>query len=313
MENSVPVIEKPRLGYVKEEKIERAVMALKKYIKRKAAAKDATNEKPKSLLEAGEPESSSLEKCPIFVEVVFKNIPENSKTYIHNIVLPYHWRKNLAPEDYNIAIFVPHKKPETEAQKIQFARDRDLDIENTHSYYKDIFEIRLTPENRERISRIITSKELATEFNKFEKIDKLSKTYELFLADKKLMSNKFNALPRRLGRRFWVRERKLPLMIKLSARNLNERFEKVMSTEPFYVVGRSSTERIQVGMNNQKTMQIVRNIQAFLIRLYNLYGDKVRFIKLRANKGLSLPMFADLDISNVSKPLVPGKRSSSKA
>lgn len=287
-------LEKPKENYLTAAKLEQGVIALKRYIKKKAAK--VADDKPKSLLEAGQDDPEGVSK--VFVEVVFKDIPKNYKTYIHNIVLPFHWRQNLAAEDYNIAIFVPHKKPETEAQKIQFARDRELDIDNTHSHYKELFESRMTAANREKVSRIITSKELATEFNTYDKLDKLVKTYDLFLGDKKLMSNKFNALPRRLGRRFWVREKKVPLMIKLSAKNVNERFEKVMSTEPFYVLGRTATERIHIGATDQKTVQIVRNIQAFLNRLYNLYGDKVRFIKLRTNRGLSLPIFADLNCDN---------------
>lgn len=274
-------------NYLDQNQVKRGVLALKKYVKRRA--REAKPGGKKNLLEAGEDEH-----LKVVAEVVFKNIPSNSRTYIHNVVLPHHWRLQLEPEDYNIAVFVKHKKPKTEAQKIQFQRDRELDIDNTHDHYRSLFAEKLEEPMRARISRIITSKELATEFNTFQKIDRLSKTYDLFLGDKRLMCNKMNALPRRLGRRFWVREKKVPLIVKLEAPDLNQRFKRALSSEQLYVVGNSSTVRIQLGDINQKAKEIVENIETFLAKLNKLYGDQVRFIRLRSNKGLALPLYADL-------------------
>lgn len=287
-------IELPESGYLNEDQVKRSVLALKKYIKKSKALKLSRAQR-KNLLEAGEKDPSGLAK--VNVEVVFKNIPSNSRTYIHNVILPHHWRLELEPEDYDIAVFVKHRRPETEAQKIQFTKDRDLDIENTHSYYQDLFKEKLGESLSSRISRIITTKELATEFNTFQKLDRLSKTYDLFLSDKQLMANKMNSLPRRLGRRFWVREKKVPLMVNLNSASLSERFRRVLSTEQFYVIGRSSTERIQVGMINQPDGDIVENIQVFLRKLHDLYGDNIRFIRLRTNWGIALPLYADLSTS----------------
>lgn len=284
--------EQPDPGYLSQEQIEAGVSSLKTYILKSKAIK-LSNTQRKNLLEAGEDNAISFAK--VFVEVVFKNIPSNSKTYIHNVLLPNHWRvEKLKPEDYNIAVFVKHCKPKTEAEKIQFSKDRDLDIDNTHSHYQKLFEEKLDDNIRSRISRIITTKELATEFNTFQKLDRLSKTYDLFLSDKPLMANKMNSLPRRLGRRFWVREKKVPLMLNLQAKNLQDQFTRVLAIEPFYVMGVSSTESIQIGMINQSDEDLVENMKAFLDKLYNLYGDNVRFIKLRTEWGLSLPLFADL-------------------
>lgn len=293
-QNSAPSddVELPQIGYLDESQLESGVLALKKYIKKSKALK-LSCAKRKNLLEAGDKDPSGLTK--VIVEVVFKNIPSNSRTYIHNVFLPHHWRLKLEPEDYDIAIFVRHRRPETEAQKIQFSKDREVDIENTHSYYQELFQGKLDESIRSRISRIITTKELATEFNTFQKLDRLSKTYDLFLSDKQLMANKMNSLPRRLGRRFWVREKKVPLMVKLSARNLNERFNRVLSTEPFYVLGRSSTEKIQLGVMSQPDEELVENMKVFLKKLYDLYGDNVRFIRLRTNWGIALPLYADLN------------------
>lgn len=280
--------DKPAQGYLKATQIKKDLLALKKYV---ALQPSMEKKKKKSLLEAGD---DSKQKAKLIAEVVFKNIPSNQKTYIHNVVLPHHWRLELEPENYNVAVFVPHKKPTTEAQKIQFDKDRDLDIEHTHEHYQKLFTEKLDEQTRARISRIITSKELATEFSTFQKIDKLSKTYDLFLGDKKLMCNKMNALPRRLGRRFWVREKKVPLIVKLNAPDLADRFKKAMSTEPFYVVGISSTEKLQLGHFGQKIDELVANVKAFLEKLYQLYGDQVRFIRLRSNSGLAFPIYADL-------------------
>lgn len=289
-----PEEERPEPGYLEEEQIRKGVISLKKYI-RKSKALKLSRVQRKNLLEAGEEDPSGLAK--VIFEVVFKNIPSNSRTYIHNVVLPHHWRMDLEPEDYNVALFVRHRRAETEAQKIQFNKDRDLDIDNTHNYYKDLFQERLNENLRSKISRIITTKELATEFNTFSKLDRLSKTYDLFLSDKQLMANKMNPLPRRLGRRFWVREKKVPLMVRLNAKNINERFEKVFNTEPFYVVGRTATERIHLGMINQANDDLVENISVFLKKLYDLYGDNVRFLRLRTNWGIALPLYADLSAS----------------
>lgn len=276
----------PEPGYITDDQLKAGVAAFKEYIKKLPCPKS------KDLLEVGSGSSAK-----VFVEIVFKNVPQNRKTYIHNILLPNHWRLNQEPEDCNIALFVRHRRPENEAQKIQFSKDRDLDIDNTHSYYKNLLEENLDTSVRSRISKIISVKELATEYNTFQKLDQLSKNYDLFLADKQLMANKMNPLPRRLGRRFWVRERKVPLMIKLNGKDLNKRFNKVLSTEPFYVLGSSSTERLQVGLVNQPVGDLFQNIKAFLKKLFDLYGDSVRFIRLKTDWGSALPLYADLSIT----------------
>lgn len=288
--------EQPEPGYIDDDQLKAGVSAFKEYIK-----KSPSPEK-RDLLEAG---SDSIAK--VVVEVVFKNVPKNRKTYIHNIVLPKHWRLNEEPEDCNIAIFVRHRRPENEAQKIQFKKDRDLDIDNTHSYYKKIFDENLDENLRLKISKIISIKELATEFNTFSKLDQLSKSYDLFLADKQLMANKMNPLPRRLGRRFWVRERKVPLMVKLNGKELNKRFEKVFKTEPFYVLGSSSTEKMQVGLLSQTAGDLSKNIKAFLTKLFDIYGDSVRFIRLKTDWGNALPLYADLSIT-CSKVIIPSDK-----
>lgn len=284
-------IQLPTPYYIDDDKIKEAVVALKEYIKRSKALKLSTDER-KNLLEAGAEDSTGLAK--VMMEVVFKNVPSNSKTYIHNVILPHHWRHKQEPEDMNVAIFVQHRRPNTEAEKIQFAKDRELDIENTHNYYLKLFDERLDKSLSSKISRIITTKELATEFNTFQKMDRLSKTYDLFLSDKQLMANKMNSLPRRLGRRFWVRERKIPLMVKLNSRRLDEHFHRAFSTEPFYVLGNSTTETIQLGIISQSDDELAENLKAFLKKLYDLYGDAVRFLRLRNTWGLGIPLFADL-------------------
>lgn len=286
-----PFEDEPSCGYLDNEQLDHAVKALKDYIKKSKALKLSCSQR-RSLLEAGQDDPIGISK--VIVEVVFKNIPDNSRTFIHKVILPHHWRLKAAPEDYNIAIFVRHRRPETEAQKIQFSRDRELDIENSHSYYKNLFEERLDEEMRSRISRIITIKELATEFNTSQKLDRLSKTYDFFLSDKQLMANKLNPLPRRLGRRFWVREKKVPVMVKLDSKNLNQRMQIALSNEPFYVRGISSTEKIQIGVLSQSNEELLDNLRVFLDKLYSLYEKDVRFIKLRTNWGLALPIYADL-------------------
>lgn len=283
-------IELPQPGYLDDCQLSQAILALTKYAKKNRLVKRKAK---KDLLEAGQNGQSSK----IFVEVVFKNIPSNSKTYIHNVVLPNHWRWTLEPEEYDIAVFVRHRRADNEAQKIQFSKDRDLDIDNTHTYYQKLFEEKLEEPIRSRISRIITTKEFATEFNTFQKLDRLSKTYDLFLSDKQLMANKMNSLPRRLGRRFWVRERKVPLMVRIDANNLNDRFKKALSTEPFYILGSSSTEKMQIGVIGQSKDDLVENLSSFLMRLYELYEDDVRIISLRTEFGSRIPIYADLSAS----------------
>lgn len=288
-------IEKPIPGFVDTKLLNRGVAALKECIKKNKSKKPSKDQR-KNLLEAGEKDPTGLAK--VFVEVVFKNIPSNSRTYIHTVKLPHHWRWIMEPEDCDIALFVRHRRADTEAQRIQFARDRDLDIENTHNYYENKLNEKLDDDVRAKISRIITTKELATEYNTFQKLDRLAKTFDLFLADKQLMANKMNPIPRRLGRRFWVREKKVPLMVKLKTDDLNQRFKDALSTEPFYVLGRTATEKLQIGILSQPNKDLVANLQAFLSKLYDLYGEGVRFLRLKTSKGISLPLYADLDSSS---------------
>lgn len=288
---SQPDSEQPEPGYLKFKQLKTGVSAIKEYA-RKSKLEGKPGDRKKNLLDAGDedPFGSSRVIC----EVVFKNIPDNTRTFIHNITLPYHWRLQQEPEDCQVAIFVRHRRGDTEAQRIQFARDRDLDIDNTHSYYKELFAKKLDEGLRSRISRIISTKELATEFNTFQKLDRLAKTYDLFLSDKQLMMNKMNPLPRRLGRRFWVREKKVPIMVKLDASNLKDRITNALSVEPFYVLGRSATEKLQIGLLSQDEDELVKNLEAFLKKLFQFYSNKVKFIRLRTDWGIAMPLYADL-------------------
>lgn len=301
-------LDEPSPGYLNNIQLKQGIRALKDYIKKSKALKLSCAQR-QNLLEAGQDDPVGMNK--VIVEIVFKNIPANSRTYIHKVVLPHHWRLQMEPEDSNIALFVRHRRPENEAQKIQFSRDRELDIDNTHSYYKDLFEEKLTEDMRNRISRIITTKELATEFNTFQKLDRLSKTYDIFLSDKQLMANKMNPVPRRLGRRFWVREKKIPIMVKLNSKNLNERMHTALSTEPFYVRGISSNERLQIGILSQHTDELVDNLRVFLDKLFSLYRENVRFIRIKTNWGLALPLYADLS-SACPRKTIPIRKSKQK-
>lgn len=301
-------LDQPSPGYLDNSQLKQGIKALKDYVKKSKALKLSCSQR-RNLLEAGQDDTTGMNK--VIVEVVFKNIPDNSRTYIHKIVLPHHWRFRMMPEDSNMALFVRHRRPETEAQKIQFSRDRELDIDNTHSYYKDLFEEKLDGDIRSRISRIITTKELATEFNTFKKLDQLSKAYEFFLSDKQLMANKMNPVPRRLGRRFWVREKKVPIMVKLNSKNLNQCMHKALSNEPFYVRGISSTEKLQVGILSQTDQEILENLRVFLDKLFSLYRENVRFIKLKTSWGLALPLYADLS-SSCPKRTIPKRKSKQK-
>ena len=287
--DSVP-FQMPNRGYLDDRQIRKAIKAIRDYMR---SAKLVKRERSltKDLLDS---DSDPCRLAPIFVEVVFKNIPANNKTYIHTVVLPHHWRLGLDPEDHEIALFVQHRRGDTEAQRIQFKKDRDLDIENTHSYYKNLFDEKLDKEIRPKIRKIISTKELATEYNSPKALDRLSKTYDLFLSDKLLMMNKMNPVPRRLGRRFWVREKKVPLMVKLDAPNLNERFRRTLSTEPFYVTGKSATEKIQIGLVSQPEADLIKNLKTFLFKLHGLYQDSVRFIRIKSDIGYPLPIYADL-------------------
>lgn len=292
--------------YTSSDQLKKGIEALKLYIVKSKALIYSSSGK-KDLLSAGR--GNPHENASVFIQIVFKMIPANNKTYIHDVTLPYHWRGENEPEDTTIALFVKHLKPANEIEQIQFQRDRDLDIQNTHEHYNKLLDSKLNPETRSFISKLISTKELSTEYKTFKQMDKLARVHDLFLADRKLMINKMDPLPRRLGRRFWVRERKIPLSVNLKAENLQDEFDKVFKKQQLYVTGNSSSVCMQIGLMKQSTEKLFRNLEATLTVIHEKYGDLVRFIRLRTDWGIAIPIFADLAFkSTVQHPIRPKKK-----
>ena len=90
-------------------------------------------------------------------------------------------------------------------------------------------------------------RELRNEYKIFEAKQKLSKAFDVFLVDRSIMHNKFDYLPRFLGKTFWIDDKKVPNPIDLTKDDLKQEIENKLNQTPLYVSGKGDTSLLTIG------------------------------------------------------------------
>ncbi|UXI20598.1 hypothetical protein NH340_JMT06541 [Sarcoptes scabiei] len=260
--------------YVTESKLNEAVEILKKVAKNQAVSNESISKKP--LFE------DDLDF--VFLQLDFKKIPLNYSTFIHFANLPFHWRHE---QNFETCLIVKDYEKEP-------LSDREADLQRTRQHYRDMFD----DESNEMISEILPMRQLTTEFKLPALKRKLSSEYNVFLCDKKLISNKHSFLSRFLGKAFWVDNKKVPFLIDLKKDNFKEYLNEKLDQTTIYVSGKGSTISICVGSLRQDTTKLVKNLVAVLIRIQNLFGSNVRELKIKTEKSMAILFFMDLGSAN---------------
>ena len=129
-------------------------------------------------------------------------------------------------------------------------KDRELDLENTREIYREaLIEAGFNDDFINNRLAILPMRELLTEYREYEAKSKLSKAYDVFLVDKKLMANKFSGLKKFLGTHFWKTHKKIPFPVDLSLRGqeLENALTVTLASTALYVTGQGSTCSVTIG------------------------------------------------------------------
>jgi len=139
-----------------------------------------------------------------------------------------------------------------------------------------------------------------TEYKEYDAKDKLAAAFDLFLADKSLVNNKFKELNTFLGTKFWNRHKNTPLPVDLSKRGdeLGVEISSALEKTTLYISGRGSTETVEIGLFKQTNNQLGYNLNYILKEVQRLFGANVGTLRLKTTKSMAIPFYCDLASSN---------------
>lgn len=90
-------------------------------------------------------------------------------------------------------------------------------------------------------------RELRNEYKVKEAKQKLSRAFDVFLVDRSIMRNKFDYLPRFLGKTFWIDDKKVPNPIDLTKEDLKQELTQKLDQTPLYVSGKGDSSQLTIG------------------------------------------------------------------
>ncbi|XP_015789815.1 uncharacterized protein LOC107366709 [Tetranychus urticae] len=299
--------------YVERTKIDEVVRVFKNYAaksveKVKENSLNETNVKKKkiNLLSVEEQEDKFLQLAgfsmddKMHLQITLKVPPTNMTTYIHNFRPVPHPFHDLV--DATICLIVIDKSH-------QPLKDRELDLRLTRDFYTQKL---LTAGVDEDLVKhrlfILPMRELLTEYRLPQMKRRLATSYDVFLADTRLIKNRFKLLPSFLGQKFWVEKKKFPtgVVLKHKGSSLKHSFERALRTATLYMTGHGVDTSIQFGVFKQPEQHLADNLEFILRNVYKIYGNCVQILKIKSKASLAVPFYADLTkpISSLKK-LIP--------
>ena len=185
----------------------------------------------------------------------------------------------LAPDAFSSKLKNPlHTPGETEVCLI---------VKDPQRKYKDI----VAEKGVKSIHRVIGVSKLKTKFKQYEAKRQLVGTYDVFLADDRVIP----VLPHLLGKTFFERK-KLPLPIDMSRNNLENEVSKALRSTPFYLSeGYCST--IKVGNTGMGTESLVANIVSAMEQVAEKLPKKwknILSLNIKTHDSIALPIWNSL-------------------
>lgn len=273
-------------SYVTLKKAKETTRVLKELLKRSQDKSGGGKKKPMPLIE------SNSEK--IMLDVDFKKIPMNQSTFINYFgPVPHPWK--MACDTLDMCLIVKDLDPRNGL------KDRELDLKMTKDHYRDIlFKAGFDGDFLSSRLYIMTMRELLTEYQLPEAKSKLAAAYDIFLADKKLMVNKFSPLKSFLGSNFWKKFKKVPQLVDMSLTGdeLKSNILSALSSTCLYISGRGSTESLVIGTSNQSSAHLGSNLYFILKEIHTLFGQNVASLKITCQNVPPIVFFMDLGSSN---------------
>lgn len=265
----------------------------------KTTTTDPPTKKIKKELPLGEEdEEEAIPFNYVLLDISFKKIPLNKTTYINWIgPLPHPWKFETPSLDICLIV----KDPDPKNAK----PDRDLDLEETRTFYRDKLEEAGFDEDflNHRLL-ILPMRELLTNYMEPEAKGKLVSAYDIFLADKRLMKSKYSGLKTFLGNKFWIKEKKVPNVVDLKKEGgeLREEIIRALDQTDLYISGRGQEESVCIGVSSQPDAQLAYNLVHILTQVKETFKNNVQCLKLRMNRAsagsLPFPIFVDMASPN---------------
>lgn len=294
-------------SYITTTKAEELVVVLRQLVQKMAQkqSEEPAAKKAKPLPLSEEADEKSLVSESVNLEIQLKKIPLNKTTFINVIgPLPHPWKYESA--DIDVCLIVKDLNPRKSLP------DRDLDLETTRTHYRSMLEdAGFSQDFLTHRLVIMPMRELLTEFKEREAKGKLAAAYNVFLADKRLMANKFSGLQTFLGKQFWSVQKRVPIPIDLSqdGTSLKEEVIRALASTSLYVTGRGSSETIEIGLMSQTEEELAANLIFALKRVAQVFGSNVSCLRLGAcstggcsspsdSQSYLIPFFIDMKSGN---------------
>lgn len=292
-------------SYITIAKAKETVRVLKQFIKRSVKVSEPEKKKAKRL-PLGEEEhvSDSGYDGTVVLDINMKKIPLNKTTFIHSIgPLPSPWKFECP--DIDVCLIVKDLDP------LKSLPDRELDLETTKQFYRTrLEEAGFDKDFLSHRLMILPMRELLTEFGSYAAKRKLAASYGVFLADRRLMANKFSCLKSFLGKQFWSEYKRVPFPVDLAKEGpaLKVELMRALDCTALYIQGRGSQESVQIGLLSQPDAELAYNLTFVLKEVHQILGPNVSYLRLGvATAGdtssanpcpFPIPFFFDMNSAN---------------
>ncbi|XP_053211933.1 uncharacterized protein LOC128395523 [Panonychus citri] len=225
----------------------------------------------------------------IYLQMSFKLPPANRTTYINNYrPLPHPYLNLIDP---TICIIVMDRNHEG-------LPDRDYDLRITKEYYeKRLIEAGISKDLIKHRLFILPMRELLTEYRLPIMKRRLASSFNVFMADSRLVSNRFKLLPKFLGKKFWIEKKCFPIGISLKykRKHLKNSFNKALGTCSLYITGHGPDSSVAFGLSRQSEKELADNLEFVCKSVYKTFGKAIQLLKIKSTKSLAIPFYADLN------------------
>lgn len=138
------------------------------------------------------------------------------------------------------------------------------------------------------VSKVLSLSKLKSNYRPFEAKRKLCGSYDLFLADKRIVP----LLPKLLGKQFF-KKKNIPVAVDLQHKNWKEQIERVCGSALLYL-STGTCSVVRVGRLFMEKEEIVENVVATINGIIGLLPKKlagVRSLHLKLSESIPLPIY----------------------
>merc|ERR1719509_493629 len=195
-----------------------------------------------------------------------------------------------------IKIRLPHTPLPQSRDVCLIVKDLEKGIKSDHEATVQHFQSLLADKGIDKITQVISLRELKVEYKQFEAKTQLCHRFDLFLADARII----RLLPQFLGKPFYKRK-KLPIQIDLNSKDLKAEVDKALMTSTLPLKHTGSCSSVSVGYSTLTKEQLVDNTLAVLKAVVDKFPGgwaNVRSVYVKSQSTPSLPLYVTLRSSN---------------